>query len=145
MCRGNTDWQVAKKLVDAPELGDFFSQWKEYPLLKSFIHLHLGFRGDGLPASHCEKFPAQWGVFNDWSDLEAPRNAVLVSCPSMQLGSQHFQPLLLLLLLLSLLSLLLWLVVMMMMLFLHVFTSRLFHLAWLQRSNRGWKQWNFSL
>jgi len=79
----NTDWQVAKKLVDAPELGDFFSQWKEYPLLKSFIHLHLGFRGDGLPASHCEKFPAQWGVFNDWSDLEAPRNAVLVSCPSM--------------------------------------------------------------
>lgn len=80
----NTDWQVTKKLMkNAPELEEFFGQWKDYPLLKSFIHLHLGFRGDGLPQSHCADFPAQWGVFNDWSDLEAPRNAVLVSCPSM--------------------------------------------------------------
>ena len=70
-------------MKNAPELEEFFGQWKDYPLLKSFIHLHLGFRGDGLPKSHCKEFPAQWGVFNDWSDLEAPRNAVLVSCPSM--------------------------------------------------------------
>ena len=28
----------------------------------------------------------RWGVFNDWADLEAPRNAVLVSCPSMKRG-----------------------------------------------------------
>ena len=34
------------------------------------------------------RFPAQWGVFNSWSDLEAPRNAVLVSCPSMRLSDR---------------------------------------------------------
>lgn len=83
----NADWQVTKSLIkanSAPELEDYLkTTWKEYKLLKSFIHLHLGFRGDGLPSSHCEEFSAQWGVFNSWSDLEAPRNAVLVSCPSM--------------------------------------------------------------
>ncbi|CAE7258511.1 CRTISO [Symbiodinium necroappetens] len=83
----NADWQVTKSLIkegSAPELEDYLkTTWKEYKLLKSFIHLHLGFRGDGLPSGHCEEFPAQWGVFNSWSDLEAPRNAVLVSCPSM--------------------------------------------------------------
>ena len=91
--QGNTDWQVTQKLVQkgAPELEDFFKSWKKFPLLKSFIHLHLGFRGDGLPPSHCAEFPAQWGVFNDWADLEAPRNAVLVSCPSMPLGKAREQ------------------------------------------------------
>ncbi|OLP93908.1 Prolycopene isomerase, chloroplastic [Symbiodinium microadriaticum] len=83
----NADWQVTRSLIkegSAPELEDYLkTTWKEYKLLKSFIHLHLGFRGDGLPSGHCEEFPAQWGVFNSWSDLEAPRNAVLVSCPSM--------------------------------------------------------------
>lgn len=75
------------KKASAPELEEYLNTtWEKYPLLKSFIHLHLGFRGDGLPSGHCAEFPAQWGVFNDWSDLEAPRNAVLVSCPSMPLG-----------------------------------------------------------
>eukprot|EP00931_Biecheleriopsis_adriatica_P056455 TRINITY_DN33449_c0_g1_i1.p1 TRINITY_DN33449_c0_g1~~TRINITY_DN33449_c0_g1_i1.p1 ORF type:complete len:615 (-),score=126.59 TRINITY_DN33449_c0_g1_i1:50-1894(-) len=83
----NTDWQVTKKLIPsgaAPALEEYLNTaWNKHTLLKSFIHLHIGFRGDGLPAGHCAEFPAQWGVFNDWSDLEAPRNAVLVSCPSM--------------------------------------------------------------
>jgi len=83
----NADWQVTKKLVpsgSAPDLEEYLSTaWSKYTLLKSFIHIHLGFKADGLPAGHCAEFPAQWGVFNDWTDLEAPRNAVLVSCPSM--------------------------------------------------------------
>ncbi|CAJ1357690.1 unnamed protein product [Effrenium voratum] len=37
----------------------------------------------GLPGEHCPDFPAQWGVVNDWADLEAPRNVVLVSVPSL--------------------------------------------------------------
>jgi len=83
----NADWRITKKLVPAgasPELEEYFdSSWKDFPQLKSFIHLHLGFRGDGLPPAHCAEFPSQWGVFRHWRDLEEARNAVLVSCPSM--------------------------------------------------------------
>lgn len=83
----NCDWRVTRDLVPSgasPELEEYFaSSWKDYPMLKSFIHLHVGFRAEGLPPAHCEAFPAQWGVFNSWDDLEAARNAVLVSCPSM--------------------------------------------------------------
>jgi len=83
----NADYRVTKDLLPegaAPELEEHLTKsWEKYPSLKSFIHLHIGFKGDGLPAAHCEEFPAQWGVFKHWDDLEAPRNAVLVSCPSM--------------------------------------------------------------
>jgi len=83
----NADWRVTKGLIPegkVPELDEYFlKSWKDFPQLKSFIHLHLGFKGDGLPPSHCEEFPSQWGVFNHWRDLEEARNAVLVSCPSM--------------------------------------------------------------
>lgn len=84
----NADWRVTKGLFQesslTPELREFFERsWKEYPMLKSFIHLHLGFKGEGLPKEHCAAFPAQWGVFEHWDDLEAARNAVLVSVPSM--------------------------------------------------------------
>lgn len=83
----NADYRVTKGFVptgSAPELEEHLSTaWSKYPELKSFIHLHLGFKADGLPAGHCKEFPAQWGVFEHWDDLEAPRNAVLVSCPSM--------------------------------------------------------------
>jgi len=68
----------------SPDLDRFFEEeWADFEPLNSFIHIHLGFRGDGLPAKHCPEFPAQWGVVDDWSDLEAPRNVVLVSVPSL--------------------------------------------------------------
>ncbi|CAE8705979.1 unnamed protein product [Polarella glacialis] len=83
----NADWMVTKGFIkegSAPELEAYMGKsWAKYSMLKSFIHLHVGFKADGLPTSHCKEFPAQWGVFNDWGNLEAPRNAVLVSCPSM--------------------------------------------------------------
>lgn len=83
----NADWQVTRDLVPSgasPELDEYFRKsWSGFSQLKSFIHVHLGFKGDGLPSQHCAEFPAQWGVFNHWDDLEAPRNAVLVSCPSL--------------------------------------------------------------
>jgi len=83
----NADWRLTRDLVPkgaSNELEEYFAtSWKEYPQLKSFIHLHLGFKGDGLPTGHCAEFPSQWGVFNHWNDLEAARNAVLVSVPSM--------------------------------------------------------------
>lgn len=83
----NADYRVTRGFVPkgaAPELEEYLEKsWEKFPQLKSFIHLHLGFKGDGLPAAHCPEFPAQWGVFNDWTDLEARRNAVLVSCPTM--------------------------------------------------------------
>lgn len=81
-----TDIGVAKGLVKAevPELESFFEeQWSSFEPLKSFIHVHMAFRGEGLPRRHCPEFPAQWGVVNHWTDLEAPRNCVLVSVPSL--------------------------------------------------------------
>ncbi|CAE7192094.1 CRTISO [Symbiodinium natans] len=80
-----TDVGVAKGLVkEVPELQSYFEdQWSGFEPLKSFIHIHLAFRGEGLPQRHCPDFPAQWGVVNHWTDLEAPRNCVLVSVPSL--------------------------------------------------------------
>eukprot|EP00434_Breviolum_minutum_P005278 symbB.v1.2.004653.t1/scaffold268.1/size246746/4 len=71
-------------LPEASEAREFFEeQWKDFEPLNSFIHIHLGFHGKGLPTRHCPDFPAQWGVVNDWSDLEKARNVVLVSVPSL--------------------------------------------------------------
>jgi len=81
------DINVTRKLVSksaAPELDAYIEEkWKSFPQLNSFIHIHLAFKADGLPDRHCPEFPAQWGVVNHWSDLEAPRNMVLVSVPSL--------------------------------------------------------------
>jgi len=83
----NADVGVTRRLVPkgaSPELERYFGeQWEPFEPLGSFIHIHLGFRGDGLPKAHCPEFPAQWGVVNDWADLEAPRNMVLVSVSSL--------------------------------------------------------------
>merc|ERR1719414_2345786 len=52
----NADWKITKGFVPkgaAPELEEYLStSWEKYPQLKSFIHLHLGFKADGLPAGH---------------------------------------------------------------------------------------------
>lgn len=50
----------------------------------SFLHLHLGIDGTGLPSVASESFPAQWAVVEDWSvGVDAPRNTVLVSMASL--------------------------------------------------------------
>jgi hypothetical protein len=65
--------------------------------LRSFIHLHAGIDATGLPAAPSADFPAQWAVVRDWRaagdggvrgagafcGVEAPRNVVLVSVPSL--------------------------------------------------------------
>jgi len=33
---------------------------------RSFLHLHLGIEGHGLPLEPSEEFPAQWAVVDDW-------------------------------------------------------------------------------
>jgi phytoene dehydrogenase-like protein len=54
--------------------------------LRSFIHLHAGIDGAGLPAQPSADFPAQWAVIRNWDGplgVEDPRNIVLCSIPSM--------------------------------------------------------------
>lgn len=41
--------------------------------MASFPSCRLQFPAEGLPEKHCPEFPAQWGVVEDWSDLEQPR------------------------------------------------------------------------
>jgi phytoene dehydrogenase-like protein len=55
-------------------------------VLKSFIHLHAGIDGTGLPDQPSADFPTQWAVIRDWDapdGVEAPRNIVLCSMPSL--------------------------------------------------------------
>lgn len=83
----NADIQLTRRLVPegaSPELERYIEEkWTDVKPLNSFIHIHAGFRAEGLPEAHCPEFPAQWGVVNHWDDLEAPRNMVLVSVPSL--------------------------------------------------------------
>jgi phytoene dehydrogenase-like protein len=54
--------------------------------LRSFIHLHAGIDGTGLPTQPSADFPAQWAVIRNWDGplgVEDPRNIVLCSIPSM--------------------------------------------------------------
>eukprot|EP00971_Amphidinium_carterae_P260205 5162478-Amphidinium_carterae.1 len=52
----NADYRVTQGFFQpgsAPELEEHLrTAWDPYPALKSFIHLHIGFRGDGLPQHH---------------------------------------------------------------------------------------------
>mmetsp|Transcript_21897 Transcript_21897/g.51156 ORF Transcript_21897/g.51156 Transcript_21897/m.51156 type:complete len:644 (-) Transcript_21897:41-1972(-) len=83
----NTDVRLMRELLPesaGADLGSYWEdEWGDFKPLNSFIHIHAGFKGADLPTQHCPEFPAQWGVVNDWSDLEAPRNMVLVSVPSL--------------------------------------------------------------
>jgi len=48
------------------------------PLCKSFMHLHLGIKAEGL-----ESLPPQWTIVNDWDvPIDAPGNIIVVSMPS---------------------------------------------------------------
>lgn len=56
------------------------------PKLASFIHLHAGIDSTGLPSAPTPDFPTQWAYIRDWDlplGVEAPRNVVLVSMPSL--------------------------------------------------------------
>jgi hypothetical protein len=63
------------------------SMTKSTPKLASFIHLHAGIDATGLPPSPTKDFPTQWAYIKDWNavpgGVEAPRNVVLVSMPSL--------------------------------------------------------------
>ena len=42
-------------------------------LMELLVVVPKMFQTEGLPTRHCPDFPAQWGVVNDWSDLEKAR------------------------------------------------------------------------
>lgn len=86
----NTDLWTTRKLVPlgayAP-LDTYLSSLLDKTVpLKSFIHIHAGIDATGLPSVASADFPAQWAVVNSWDveeGVEAPRNVVLVSMPSL--------------------------------------------------------------
>jgi phytoene dehydrogenase-like protein len=78
---------TASEVRKAQEAADYLKGiMSDFEDLDSFIHLHAGIDGAGLPTQSSEEFPAQWAVVNDWNKeggVEAPRNLVLVSMPSL--------------------------------------------------------------
>lgn len=50
----------------------------------SFLHLHLGFRADGLPETgQPGALQLHYSVINDWEPVDGPGNVVIVSIPSV--------------------------------------------------------------
>jgi len=87
----NADLWTTRRLVPAgasQELDAYLDPLcAQTPQVNSFIHLHAAIDGSGLPTEASEAFPAQWAVVETWADdgegVEAPRNVVLVSMPSL--------------------------------------------------------------
>lgn len=84
----NCDLTMTRKLVPRgahDKLDQYLDRLNaEVPLLKSFIHLHAGIDATDLPSVPSASLPAQWAVVNNWEEtVEAPRNVVLVSVPSL--------------------------------------------------------------
>jgi len=84
----NADLWSTRQLVDAavaPQLAaDLDARIGRVTRCGSFLHLHVGIDGSGLPTTPSEAFPAQWAVVTDWArGVDAPRNLVLVSMASL--------------------------------------------------------------
>ena len=85
----NVDQVMLRELVPRGKHAKFDEAFdalmRDTPTLPSFIHLHAGIDATGLPAIS-EELPGQWAYVRDWDidgGIEAPRNCVLVSCPSL--------------------------------------------------------------
>lgn len=86
----NVDQRMLRTLVPTGKHSTFDTHMKSMmeatPNLASFIHLHAGIDATDLP-SICEELPGQWAYIRDWDaekgGIEAPRNCVLVSIPSL--------------------------------------------------------------
>jgi phytoene dehydrogenase-like protein len=72
-------WDTVKLLPDQPALRSFRQQRQATPACPSFMHLHLGIDGRGLP----DDLACHHIVVNDWEmGVTAPQNVVLISMPS---------------------------------------------------------------
>ncbi|NEQ46293.1 MAG: NAD(P)/FAD-dependent oxidoreductase [Leptolyngbya sp. SIOISBB] len=72
-------WDTLKLLPEHPAATALRQQREQMPPCESFMHLHLGIDGTGLPADlACHHI-----VVNDWEQgVTAPQNVVLISIPS---------------------------------------------------------------
>jgi len=83
----NADVWTTRKLIansNADLAAEFDKRIKKVGRLDSFLHLHVGIDGTGLPTEPDASFPAQWASLKDWElGVDAPRNLVLVSMASL--------------------------------------------------------------
>lgn len=73
-------WDTLKLLPEASLPQSYRQQRQETPECNSFMHLHLGIDGTGLP----QDLACHHIVVNDWNlGVTAPQNVVLISIPSL--------------------------------------------------------------
>jgi len=73
-------WDTLKLLPDRITRHSAWQSYRQTPQCDSFLHLHLGIDGTGIPAD----LPCHHIVVNDWyAGITAPQNVVLVSIPSL--------------------------------------------------------------
>ncbi|MGV2828677.1 phytoene desaturase family protein [Myxosarcina sp. GI1(2024)] len=73
-------WDTLPLVPDGALPKSFVNQRQATPECESFMHLHLGIDGKGLP----DDLQCHYIVVNDWKrDVSAPQNVVVVSIPSV--------------------------------------------------------------
>lgn len=73
-------WDTLTLLPEGAVPPSFIAQRQQTPACDSFMHLHLGIDGAGLPAD----LPCHHIVVNDWAlGITTPQNVVLISIPSL--------------------------------------------------------------
>ncbi len=73
-----SSWDTLRLLPNEAVSQTFRMERQQMPLCDSFMHLHLGIRGDNLPSG----LPCHAIVVNHWG-LTDPQNVVLISIPSV--------------------------------------------------------------
>lgn len=69
----------AKRAAIESNLAQIKREKLQTPMTGSFVHLHLGINATGLPAD----LESHYSVINQWDDIEAPQNHVIISIPSV--------------------------------------------------------------
>ncbi|MGJ3247419.1 MAG: phytoene desaturase family protein [Elainellaceae cyanobacterium] len=73
-------WDTLKLIPDGALPKSFVKERQAIPECDSFMHLHLGIAGEGLPSD----LPCHHIVVNDWEmGITSPQNVVLISMPSL--------------------------------------------------------------
>ncbi len=72
-------WDTIRLLPENTLPKEEYEKKDDTPMTGSFVHLHLGIDATGLP----DDLESHYSVINQWDDIDAPQNHVIISIPSV--------------------------------------------------------------
>ena len=72
-------WDTMRLMPEGAVPDSVREQKMKTPMTGSFVHLHLGIDATGLPPD----LESHYSVINQWDDIDAPQNHVIISIPSV--------------------------------------------------------------